>query len=117
MISSKFHAVLDFILIILLLASPGLFHLTEQAGRLLYTLAGIHFVLSIVTDYAAGIFKLVPFRLHGLAELLLSMVLLILAFTVFDDNLRDEIYFACLGLFLLMIYSLTDYKKNQKVLI
>lgn len=110
-ITPKFHAIIDFVLIILLLASPNIFHLSNTASTLCYALAIIHFLLTIITDFKGGIFKIVHLKLHGLIELAVSILLVILAFTFFKGNLADEIYFACLGLLILIIFTLTDYQK------
>ncbi|MGA9648712.1 hypothetical protein [Pedobacter sp.] len=115
-ITSKFHAILDFVLIIALLASPSIFELSSSAATLCYALGVIHFLLTIITDFSGGIFKIVNLKLHGLVEVAVSILLVILAFTFFKGNLVDEIYFACLGLLILIIFTLTDYQKTPPLI-
>ena len=115
-ITPKFHAILDFIMVMFLLISPTLFGLGETATTLCYILGAVHFLLTIFTDFSGGIFKIIHLKLHGLIEFVVSIVLVILAFTLFKGDLVDEIYFACLGLLILVIFTLTDYKKAPPII-
>lgn len=116
-ISPKFHAVLDYLLIMLLLASPDVFGLSKTASTLAYALGIVHFLLTIMTNFSGGIFKVIHLKLHGLIECFVSIVLVILAFTLFKGNLVDEIFFACFGLLILIIFTLTDYKRSLPVIL
>ncbi|NII84124.1 MULTISPECIES: hypothetical protein [unclassified Pedobacter] len=117
MISPKFHAVLDYLLVMLLLASPDVFGLSKTASTLAYALGIIHFLLTISTNFSGGIFKIINLKLHGLIEFFVSVILVILAFTLFKGNLVDEIFYACLGLLILIIFTLTDYKRSLPVIL
>jgi hypothetical protein len=116
-ISPKFHAVLDYILVMLLLASPDVFGLSKTASTLAYVLGIVHFILTVCTNFSGGIFKLINLKLHGLIEFFVSIVLVVLAFTFFKGNLTDEIFYACLGLLILIIFTLTDYKRSLPVIL
>jgi hypothetical protein len=116
-ISPKFHAVLDYILVMLLLASPDVFGLSKTASTLAYVLGVIHFILTVCTNFSGGIFKLINLKLHGLIEFFVSIVLVVLAFTLFKGNLTDEIFYACLALLILIIFTLTDYKRSLPVIL
>lgn len=116
-ISSKTHAILDFVTVIALLAVPDLISLTHNATILSYTLAGIHFFMTIMTDFSGGIFKIIPFQMHGYIELLVGVALIALAFTVFKGDSTDEIYYACVGLIILIVFSITDYNKKLPVIL
>ncbi|KQM79149.1 hypothetical protein ASE74_00840 [Pedobacter sp. Leaf216] len=117
MISPKFHAVLDYILIMLLLASTDIFGLSKTASILAYALGIIHFLLTVCTDFSGGIFKIISLKLHGIIEFFVSILLVVLAFTLFKGNLTDEIFYACLGLLILIIFTLTDYKRSLPVIL
>jgi hypothetical protein len=117
MISPKFHAVLDYLLVMLLLASPDIFGLSKTASTLAYALGIIHFLLTVSTNFSGGIFKIIHLKLHGIIEFFISVSLVILAFTLFKGNLVDEIFYACLGLLILIIFTLTDYKRSLPVIL
>ncbi|MCX2431778.1 hypothetical protein [Pedobacter sp. GR22-10] len=116
-ISPKFHAVLDYMLVMLLLISPDLFGLSETGSTLSYTLGIVQFLLTICTNFSGGIFKIISLKLHGLLELVVSIILIILAFTVFKGNVVDEMFYACLGLLILIIFTITDYKRSLPVIL
>ena len=116
-ISPKFHAVLDYMLVMLLLISPDLFGLSETASTLSYALGIFQFLLTICTNFSGGIFKIIALKLHGLIELVVSITLIILAFTVFKGNVVDEMFYACLGLLILIIFTITDYKRSLPVIL
>ncbi|MET4081135.1 hypothetical protein ABIB40_001080 [Pedobacter sp. UYP30] len=111
-ISAKTHAVLDFVTVIALLAVPDLVSLSPHAAVLSYALAGIHFLMTVMTDFSGGILKIIPFKIHGYVELLVGIALVILAFTFFKGNKADEIYFACFGIIILIVFCTTDYHKK-----
>jgi hypothetical protein len=116
-ISPKFHAVLDYLLIMFLLASPDIFGLSKTASTLAYAIGIVHFLLTICTNFSSGIFKIIDLKLHGLIEFFVSIVLVILAFTLFKGNLADEIFCACSGLLILIIFTLTDYKRSLPIIL
>ncbi|MCX2573515.1 hypothetical protein [Pedobacter sandarakinus] len=116
-LSPKSHAVLDYIIVMLLLISPDLFGLSPVASTLAYILGVVHFLLTITTNFSGGIFKIINLRLHGLIELVVSIVLLILAFTIFKGNLVDEIFYATASLLILIVFMITDYNRTLPVIL
>lgn len=116
-ISAQTHVVLDYITVIALLAIPDLVSLTPNATVLSYSLAGIHFIMTVMTDFSGGIIKLIPFKVHGYVELIVGIALVILAFTVFKGDNADEIYFACVGIVILIVFSITDYHKRLPIIL
>ncbi|MGY3055633.1 hypothetical protein ACVWYG_003854 [Pedobacter sp. UYEF25] len=116
-ISAKTHAVLDFLTVIALLALPDLISLSAHAAILSYVLAGIHFLMTVTTDFSGGILKIIPFKIHGYVELLVGIILVILAFTIFKGNNIDETYYACVGIVILIVFTITDYHKSLPVIL
>ena len=112
-ISPKIHAILDYVVAIFLIVAPNLIDLSDFATNFSMTLGAIHFILTLVTIFKGGVTKLVPFPIHGIIELIVSLTLMVLAFTVFGKNKTDHFYFACLGVSILAIYFLTDYKAKS----
>ncbi|MEP6737064.1 MAG: hypothetical protein ABJA70_16190, partial [Chryseolinea sp.] len=79
-LSSKIHGIIDYVVVVFLLASPSVFPLGEFTSIFTYVLGGIHLALTIGTDFEAGIFKLIAFRIHGVIELIVAVALVALAF-------------------------------------
>ena len=109
-ISPKVHAILDYAVALFLIIAPNFINLSAFAATFSMALGAVHFLLSILTIFKGGAFKLVPFHIHGYIELIVSLSLGVLAFTIFGKNMMDHFYFASLALAILIVFLLTDYK-------
>ncbi len=74
-INSRVHGIIDYLVVIFLWAAPTLFNLPETAALFSYILGGIHLTLTVLTQFVFGIFKVIPLKIHGLTELIVSFVL------------------------------------------
>jgi hypothetical protein len=54
---------------------PRLFHFPQQATQLCYALAGSYLGLSLFTDYPLSIRRVIPFKGHGVAEVVIGILL------------------------------------------
>lgn len=109
-IAPKIHAVIDYLVIVFLLLSPKLFGLTGYAALFTYGLASIHFLFTLFTDYHGGLIKALDFSLHGKIEFMVSEVLIILAYTFFNQDAAAKMFYQAFGAALLLIWLLTHYK-------
>lgn len=112
-ISSKIHAILDYVIAIFLIVIPNLIHLSNFATAFSITLGIIHLILTFVSNFKGGVIKLVPFPVHGTIELIESLTLVVLSFTIFGANKTDHFYFAGLAIALFATFILTDYKAKD----
>nr|WP_067054441.1 hypothetical protein [Mucilaginibacter sp. L294] len=112
-ISPKLHGILDYVLIIFLYASPTMFSLANDTATYTYILATVHLLLTILTNYSYGIFKLVPLKVHGIIELLVGVGLTVAAFTLLQYDERAKGYYAGLGIMILIIAIFTDYNTKR----
>jgi len=94
-LNSKIHGFIDYLVVIFLLAAPTLFQLPELTSMFTYVLAGIHLILTIATDFELGVVKIIPFKIHGMIELVVSIVLIGVAFYLGDREgmLARNFYF------------------------
>lgn len=113
-ISPKVHAILDYVTVIFLLVAPKLFLLSDVASTFVYVLAIVHLMLTICTNFGGGLFKVIPFRIHGIIEFFVSVGLAIVAYTYFKNNNTDRIFFTALSVVILLVFLLSDYKKAIK---
>jgi hypothetical protein len=112
-ITPKLHGIIDYLVVIFLLASSSLFGFTGFIAAFTYVLAGVHLLLTILTNYNAGLLKIIPLPAHGLIELIVGIALIILAFKTFSDTYIGEIFYGCFGVAVLAVWALSDY--NYKV--
>ncbi len=111
-LSSKAHGILDYILSLFLLASPTLFQMEGNLSIITYALGLTHLAITALTDFELGIIKLIPFRIHGLIEVFVSLALAGLALW-FYNNTGSEFgfyYYIILSAVIMTVFILTDFK-------
>jgi hypothetical protein len=66
LISSRVHGVLDYVVAVLLILAPKLFHFedTGAASQVPITLGVLTIIYSLLTRYELGLLKVLPFRAH-----------------------------------------------------
>lgn len=115
-INSTVHGFIDYMVVLFLALSPRLFHLPEFTSTFTYVLAAIHFLLTISTDFRYGVFKIIPFRIHGLIELLVSILLVGAAFYLGSrENILARNFYLVFAGAVFLTWALTDYNSNKSV--
>jgi hypothetical protein len=88
-ISSKAHGVIDYIMGIFLISTPGLFGFARGGPEawIMIIIGGAIIVMSLFTDYEAGLVRAIPFNVHlwidGLAGIILLLSPWIFGFSEF----------------------------------
>ncbi len=114
LIKSKLHGIIDYVVVAFLLVSPTLFALSPFVATITYALAGIHFVLTVLTDFPYGIAKIIPYKIHGLVEFLVSTLLVALPWILhFDGNDNDRHFYIGFGIAVFLTWLFTDYQHKK----
>jgi len=76
-IPTKFHAPLDYIVGVALIAAPWLFQFSEHtAATVIPIVLGIGLIAySLITDYELGVWKVAPMAVHNLIDIVAGAVL------------------------------------------
>jgi hypothetical protein len=111
-IKPKHHAILDYAVVALLLASPSIIPFTQAVAVFTYVLAGIHFTLTISTDFPGGLIKIIPLEVHALIELFVSILLLASVFILSDVSNTDRYYYTTFSCAVFLTWVFTDYKAS-----
>jgi len=114
-LSPKIHGIIDFLVVLFLLASPTLFGFTGLLAYFTYSLGIVHLLLTLLTDFSGGVIKIIPLPIHGLIELLVGVVLVVLAFTLFKDSDNGKLFYAVFGAAVLLVWLMTDYKTVKTI--
>ena len=112
-INSKTHGFIDFGVVLFLLFSPTIFSLPHLTSQFTYALAIIHLLLTIFTKFEVGIIKIIPFRVHGTIELIVSIALIAVAFYL--QNSEGDVarnFYLSFAVAVFLTWALTDYKTN-----
>ena len=114
-LSSKIHGIIDYLFVIFLAASPSIFKMEMPLSCIAYGLGAVHLLLTLLTKFELGLIKVIPFRIHGLIELVVAIALGSLA-TWYRSKGNDFgfYYFMGLALAILVVFNLTDFKGARK---
>ncbi len=112
-LNSKIHGIVDYVVVLFLLASPTLFHLPDITTLFTYSLACIHLGLTISTQYEMGIMKVIPLPVHGWIELVVSISLIGVAFFLGDiEGEWSRYFYLAFGTAVFVTWLATDYKST-----
>ncbi len=114
-VSPRIHGYLDFLTVAIFLLAPTLFGLSQLPAMLAYVIAGVHLIVTIGSDFSFGVFKLIPFTIHGWIEHLVGPALIALPFiSGFADEEAARNFYIGVGLIVLVLGFLTDYKAVER---
>jgi hypothetical protein len=112
-ISPWVHGVLDLITVGLFVLGPLLVGLGGSPAAIAYTLAAVHLVLTLLTDFPMGAWKRIPFFLHGIIELVVGIGLLILpSFAGYGPGSPARRFYLAMGAVILVVWALTAYRES-----
>lgn len=108
-IPEKIHGIIDYFVVLFLIAAPVFFGFDSFTAIFTYALAIVHLILTLLTDFDSGVFKVVSFPLHGIIELIVGIALIILAFTLFGGSSVGKLFYIGVGAAILVTWLFTDY--------
>ena len=112
-ISATPHGYLDYLTVLLFLASPTLLGLSGAAAAVAYTLAGVHVLMTLITDFPLGAAKVLPFPFHGWVERVVGPVLIVLPFVLaFDAQARS--FYIAMGIVIILVGVLSNYQPTGR---
>ena len=115
-INSKIHGMLDYALVVLLFLSPTLFSLGSITSTFTYVIASIHFILTLCTDFELWVFKIIPFKIHGIIEIIVAIALVCIAFYLGSiEGSASKIFYLCFAVVVFIAWLITDYKNARGV--
>jgi hypothetical protein len=104
------HGVLDYATVAAFLNAPMVFGFHGTPAATVYWLAGIHLLMTGCTDFPLGFFKWIPFRIHGVIELLAGLFLIVAPWIFgFSQDHAARNFFLAIGIVVLGVVALTDY--------
>ncbi|HVW95411.1 MAG TPA: hypothetical protein VHA56_05555 [Mucilaginibacter sp.] len=108
--SPKVHGIIDILVCVFLLASPIIFGFTGTLAIFTYALGAAHTVLTLGTDFQIGVIKLIPVQIHELIEFVVAVSVIVLAYTLFNNNPDGKLFYVIFGNCVLLTWLVTDYK-------
>lgn len=115
-ISDRIHGVLDYALVAAFLNAPLVLGFHGTAAAIVYWLSGIHLLLTGFTRFPLGVFRLIPFKVHGAFELVAGIFVLIAPWIFgFAGNAAPRNFFVAIGVVILLVFAFTDYSQRVEL--
>lgn len=113
-LNARIHGVLDLVVVGIFLLAPTLVGLGGRPAAIAYTLAAVHLVMTLATRFPMGIWKTIPFFVHGIVELVVGVALLILpSFDGYSPGSPARRFYLAMGAAILIVWALTAYGKGD----
>jgi SPW repeat len=112
-VSARAHGVLDYATVAAFLNAPMVFGFHGTPAAIVYWLAGIHLLMSGCTNFPVGFFMWIPFRIHGVIELLAGIFVLVAPWIFgFAQDIAARNFFVAIAIIMLVVIALTDYSQR-----
>jgi hypothetical protein len=109
-LDARIHGVLDLVTVGFLLVGPLLFGLGGAPAAIAYSLAVIHLMMTLLTRFPMGIWKTIPFVVHGIVELVVGIFLMILpTLAGYAPGSPARRFYMITGAVILVVWALTRY--------
>ena len=103
------HAILDYAMAILLAIAPSIIGFAGRQARWCYLFAALLAALAILTQT-----KLLRLALHGVVELILAVVMIVLPWVAgFERGVLSRNFYVAFGVLLLVLWALTDFRGRR----
>jgi hypothetical protein len=113
-LDARIHGFLDIVTVFVFLLGPLVFGLGGSPAAISYTLAVVHLAMTLLTRFPMGRWKVIPFPVHGIVELVVGIALLILpAFTGYAPGSPARRFYLGMGAAILVVWVLTAYGARE----
>jgi hypothetical protein len=110
----RIHGILDYVTVAAFFMIPSLFALSGTPAYLSYVLALVHFLMTLLTGFQFGIWKIIPIRVHKIVETIVGPALIALPWICrFSDDLAARYVFIGAGFVILAVGTMTNYSASR----
>ncbi len=110
LLSPGVHRALDFVTVAVFALAPTVFGLVGWPAWISYALAAVHLLMTVLTRFP-GVAGPIPPKLHGMVELAVGVVLIVLPFVAGWTGAARWFFFA-MGLVILAVRFLSSYAES-----
>lgn len=111
-LSPRVHGILDLVTVVVLLFAPLVVGLGGAPALIAYSLAAIHLLMTLLTNFPMGVWRRIPFFVHGIVELIVGVALLILpSYAGYGPGSPARRFYLAMGAAILIVWALTAYRE------
>jgi hypothetical protein len=108
--------VLDYATVAAFLNAPMVLGFHGTPAAIVYWLAGIHLLMTGFTNFPLGIFRFIPFKIHGAIELVAGVFLLVAPWALgFANDYAARNFFVVIAIIIFVVVGLTDYAQRVQL--
>jgi hypothetical protein len=113
-LSARIHGYLDYATVAILALAPFVVGLGGTPALIAWLLAAAHLLLTLATRFPAGIWRVIPFVVHGLVELPVAAFFAALPFTAgYGPGSPARRFYVSMAVVIFLVWLLTDYKREE----
>lgn len=110
-LSARVHGVIDVVTVLVLVLGPLVVGLGGAPAAIAWTLAAVHLLMTLFTRFPMGVWKRIPFYVHGIVELVVGIALLLLpTFAGYGPGSPAKRFYIAMGAVILVVWALTAYR-------
>lgn len=110
LLSPRAHAFLDYAIVAIMFAAPSMFGFANTVAAACYVVGVAHMTMTLCTAFPGGLWKAIPFPIHGIIELVAACSLLALPYIFhFDEFIIARNYFMVMGFTTMLVWLITNY--------
>lgn len=114
-LSPTAHGFIDVAFITVLVMAPIMFDLEPAVDTACFVLAGGYLLITLLTDFKLGMFRVIPFPVHGWLDLLTGLALLAAPFLFHLESGSSERNLSwLLGVVSVVTWFITDWKGQTR---
>jgi hypothetical protein len=114
-LSPRVHGVIDLITVAVLVLGSIVVGLGGSPLAIALTLAAVHLLMTLFTDFPMGVWKRIPFFVHGIVELVVGIGLLLLpSFAGYGPGSPARRFYLAMGAVILIVWALTAYRTAER---
>jgi hypothetical protein len=113
-LSARIHGYLDFVLVAILVLGPFVVGLGGSPALIAWLLAAAHLLLTLATRFPMGVWRVIPFWVHGLVELAVAAFFAALPFTAgYSPGSPARRFYVTMAALVFLVWVLTDYRRGD----
>ena len=110
------HGILDYVVVAGFALAPMLFGFSARPATIAYGLAAAHLVVTLATAFPLGLFKLIPFPVHGALEFCIALAVIAMPWlSGFSADFAARNFYVAAGAVIVLVVAVTNYHATAPV--